>query len=352
MKKILFLFVALIMSVASAWAQDWTNQGSLRISPALNSEGNFASGTVFYTIQSKKDGGGYLSTASMSESSLSFTSSGITADAARWAILGDNTNGFQFVNKATKEAIGMNKFTVTNKENESSAKASYMTDDLSDANSKFAIAPHKYVADYFVITANDDHYFFWNQLTTLGYWYSGAGYNYGYYGWKNNEAGTANTNKGDDGASFKFNFVEELVANTFTFVLPEDVTLTYDGHTYNNGGTVDVTGAIAATDITIEPEAPAGYEYSIVVDATAKTVTVTKVPKKLSSLAEVVEGTLYTIQSVDRGYFVYSSTYADEYISGSARASYTFSATDPNCQFAFIQHDGKTYLWSKGAQNS
>lgn len=70
----------------------------------------------------------------------------------------------------------------------------------------------------------------------------------------------------------------------------------------------------------------------------------------LKSIADIIEGKLYTIQSVDRGYFVYSSSYADEYISGSARAGYTFSATDPNCQFAFIQHDGKTYLWSKGAQ--
>lgn len=260
MKKLLFFFAALVMSVASAVAQDWTDQGSLKVSPAMV-DGDFVDGTVFYQIQNKASG--YLSTASMSGSSLEFTTSGITADAARWAIFGNSTDGFQFVNKATKKAIGMNKFTVTNQENQASATASYMTD-LSDANSKFAIAPHKYTDGYFVITAADDHYFFWNQLTTLGYWYSGEGYNYGYYGWKNDETGTKNNNKGDNGASFKFNEVETLVISTFTFVLPEGVTVSFKGKDYSNGESVSV-GAISKDELTITPEAADGYHYEVTI---------------------------------------------------------------------------------------
>lgn len=259
MKKLLFFFAALVMSVASAVAQDWTDQGSLKVSPAMV-DGDFASGTVFYQIQNKKSG--YLSTASMSGTSLSFTTNGITADAARWAIFGNSTDGFQFVNKATKKAIGMNKFSVTNQENQSSATASYMTD-LSDANSKFAIAKHFAVDGYFVITAADEHYFFWNQLTTLGYWYSGEGYNYGYYGWKNVN-GTTNTNKGDDGASFKFNEVETLVISTFTFVLPEGVTVSFKGKDYSNGESVSV-GTISEDELTIAPAAADGYHYEVTI---------------------------------------------------------------------------------------
>lgn len=347
MKKILLFFAALLVSVCSAMAQPaWNSIGSLKVSPAL-ADGDFADGTVFYQIQNKTSG--YLSTASMKDGSLNFTTSGITADAARWAILGNATTGYQFINKATKEYIAMAKFTVTNQENQTNANSSSMVSDGTDANTYFDLAAHRGVAGYFVITAHDNHYFYWNQLTTLGYWYSGEGYEYGYWGWKN-YGGTANSNVGDDGASFKFNEVETITLNTFTFELPAGVSVTYGGNTYSNGMTVSVKGAIAASDVTITTEAPKGYHYVVTVDGTGLKVIVTLELNALSGLADIIEGKLYTLTSVDRGSFVYSSSYAADYISGSKRAGYTVSDTDPNCQFAFIQHDGKTYLWSKGAQ--
>ena len=69
----------------------------------------------------------------------------------------------------------------------------------------------------------------------------------------------------------------------------------------------------------------------------------------ITSIDDIVETRAYTLTSVDRGSFVYSSTYADGYISGTNRANYTFNANDENCQFVFLKNDGKTYLYSLGA---
>ena len=75
--------------------------------------------------------------------------------------------------------------------------------------------------------------------------------------------------------------------------------------------------------------------------------TIAQVP--ITSLNDIVESRVYTLSSFNRGSFVYSSSYADGYISGSTKAGYTFNANDENCQFAFIKYGGKTYLYSLGA---
>ncbi len=346
MKKIYFLMLMLLMSVSGMWAQDWGNIGSLKVSPAMQ-DGEFVSGTVFYQIQNKKQG--YLSTSSMSGDNLLFVNSGMSADGFRWAILGDAENGFQFVNKVTKTAIGMNKFEVTNQENQSLATTSYLTADLEDANTRFALAPHKYVTPYFIVTAQDNHYFYWNQLTTLGYWYSGEGYEYGYRGWKQNEAGTANSNKGDDGASFRFNEVETLtvVAEAdYTVVIvgaPEGYTVSYNGAEYANGDVI--TGIIWNINLlTVNPIE--GYKSEVSVENNTVTITFTRKP--ITSLEEVEAGRLYTLTSVNRGSFVYASAH-EGYLSGSGLTKNEFDATSENFQFAFVEDEGNTYLWSRGA---
>lgn len=258
MKKV-FSLVLLALSAGSLMAQpNFSNQDGLTTSPNPV-EGEFQSGTVFYTIQNKKSG--YLSTSAMQGTSLLLTNSS-AGDGARWAILGNNTEGFQFINKATKQVIGMHKFTVTDSENQAAATSSYMTDDLTDVETLFAIAAHKADNNYWVITAHDDHYFYWNNLTTLGYWYSGEGYEYGWYGWKRDPL-----NVGDNGASFRFNQIETLVIANYSIIVegaPEEATITVRGTEYHNGDTFNLSSTLASSEVTATTYP--GYQYTVSID--------------------------------------------------------------------------------------
>lgn len=64
-----------------------------------------------------------------------------------------------------------------------------------------------------------------------------------------------------------------------------------------------------------------------------------------------VVGKVFTIRSNDRGAFVYHSTYADTYISGSIRSGYgALDNKDENFLFAFVQNGDKYFLYSIGAK--
>lgn len=126
---------------------------------------------------------------------------------------------------------------------------------------------------------------------------------------------------------------------------PEGTQVTYGDAKVGNGATITATGIVAA-DIT--PDEIDGYTVNVSISGTDINVVYSLPP--LSGITDIVEKRVYTLESVDRGYFVYSSTYASDYISGSKRASYNFDAADKNFHFVFLQNDGKTYLYSLGAE--
>ncbi len=213
MKKIVTLIMLLYMVCTGAWAQThetpaWDNHDNLKISPALNNR-QFTGNVTFYSIKNKKVNG-YLSSTAKSNSSLTVNGTNSVNDNAKWAIIGNTTNGFQFINKSTLEAIGMTPFNITDQENQTSETASFLTTDYTDPKTYFAITEHRWYGttgneNMFVITDQSTKYYYWNNLNTLGYWYSGENYEYGFYGWKK-----ATTNKGDDGASWKLTEVETV----------------------------------------------------------------------------------------------------------------------------------------------
>ncbi len=71
----------------------------------------------------------------------------------------------------------------------------------------------------------------------------------------------------------------------------------------------------------------------------------------ITELSSAVVGKVFTIKSVDRGAFVYNSTYTDTYISGSTRSEYgALDNADKNFLFAFVRSGDKYFLYSIGAQ--
>lgn len=214
-RKTLSIVAALFMCACGAWAQTWDAK-NLKISSPIEN-GDFKAGTVFYTIKGMGDNGGYLRSDELdSNNRLSVRGAAPTGDEGRWAIIGSVDNGFQFVNKATKTAIALSKDYTKSNLNDApnrTANASWLTDNFEDANTYFDIAAHVNIDGQWVISAHNDNYYFWNDLTHLGYWYSEA--NYGYYGW---DATAANPKaEGDRGASFQITEVEEYIP------LPADV---------------------------------------------------------------------------------------------------------------------------------
>lgn len=209
-KKTLSIVAALFMCACGAWGQTWDAAGLKTSSPMAN--GDFVKGTVFYTIQGKA-GSGYLRSDVLNNNSLNSRAEATDGDAGRWAVIGNTTDGFQIVNKATKTAISMSKdFTITNENNTTYPTASSLTADFTSANTRFDITTHVKEDGYWVITAHGDNSYFWNDLTSnnqpsLGYWYTAD--NRGYKGWYLND-------QGDDGASFKFTEVEEYNPDTTT----------------------------------------------------------------------------------------------------------------------------------------
>lgn len=341
MKKLLSFFVALIMSVACACAQDWSNHGSLRISPPMNGN-RFALGTVFYTINNKYSNG-YLRSDQMTGTSLSMRAASTSEDAGRWAIIGSTEKGFQFVNKATKQAVAMSKdFSHSANPNDTAfPTASSLTTDYSDANTFFDIAAHKTATNYWVITAHNDHAYFWNDLKTLGYWYSEA--NWGWVGWQGD-------GYGDDGASFRFSMVEEVVLKTYTFILPEDVTVSYDQQTYSNGNTVVAVGDVDPKDVFVDQAAPDGYKYGVSVDRSAKTVTVSLKEDVVLSFDDIDLNKSYYIYTTLRGGLTVTDEDATTLIGTNHKdVQQEVDKHDPRQQFAFVKIEGNYYLYNIGA---
>lgn len=336
MRKFLFLLVALIMSVASAWAQETVSgaAGTIYTSPALV-DGNFASGTKFYTIAINRNNcmldSRYLPTVQQKKAAA--------CDENKWAVLAVE-GGYQFINKATKEAL-----TFASSANDATAS---LTKNFEDTNSFFEFTTSQnssFQSDHevFRIAGTDDAYPN-DKGVGLAIWASAQAL----WGWG---ASAEKPSTGDAGSQFKFTMVEELVLNTFSFTLPDGVTVTYDGKTYSNGQSVQVMGAITTTQVTVNETAPTGYHYDIQVDATNHVVTVTLAPDPVLSIDDINPNKAYYIYTVARGGLTLKSA-EDTRLWGTSEAGVgqTVDGTNPLQQFAFITYKDNLYLYSIGAQ--
>lgn len=99
MRKFYTLLTLLFMLCgATAMAQDLP----FRISDAP-SNGQWATNTYWYTIKNYGNHGGYINTASLTNSKLNLTDASLnspTDESEQWCFVGDNTNGFHFYNKS------------------------------------------------------------------------------------------------------------------------------------------------------------------------------------------------------------------------------------------------------------
>lgn len=153
---------------------------------------------------------------------------------------------------------------------------------------------------------------------------------------------------GNPGSWWKmFETVETISEKIYTVVITgvTGATVTYNNVSYKAGDKITATGL---TTSQLHPSDVSGYEYTVNIEGETITIAYTALP--LHSIDDIVESKIYTIQSVNRGYFVYDSNHAADKISGTARTGYTFSDTDANCQFVFLKHNDQTYLYSLGAK--
>lgn len=335
MRKILSLFVILFLSITSAMAQEAVTgtAGTLYTSPAMTSDG-FANGTKFYTIEINRNNcqldSRYLPTVRQKKATA--------CDENKWAVYAKGS-GYQFINKATKKAL-----TFASTANDAAAS---LTDDLEDANSvfEFTTSQNSRFASGFEVfrIAGTTEAYPNDKDANLSIWASAQAL----WGWGSSET---NPGAGDAGSQFKFTMVEELVLNTFTFEVPNGVTVTYNGTTYTNGGTVDVMGSITATDVTVSPEAPAGSHYDITVDAATKKVIITIVDDPIVSISEINPNKAYCIYTDARGGLTIKS--ADDTRLWGTKENGVGQNVDGNNhfqQFAFINYNEKIYLYSIGA---
>lgn len=336
MRKFLFLLVALIMSVASAWAQETVSgaAGTIKTSPALV-DGNFASGTTFYTIAINRNNcmldSRYLPTVQQKKAAA--------CDENKWAVLAAES-GYQFINKATKKAL-----TFASSANDATAS---LTENFEDTNSIFEFTTSQNSSfqsgyEVFRIAGTDEAYPN-DKGVGLAIWASAQAL----WGWG---ASAEKPSTGDAGSQFKFTMVEELVLNTFSFTLPDGVTVTYDGKTYSNGQSVQVMGAITTTQVTVNETAPTGYHYDIQVDATNHVVTVTLAPDPVLGIDDINPNKAYYIYTVARGGLTLKSV-DDTRLWGTSEegVGQTVDGTNPLQQFAFITYKDNLYLYSIGAQ--
>ena len=94
MRKFLSLLALMLLCSIGASAQvDWTDQGCLSVSPAMKN-GDFAPGTVFYTIQNKALNAGCVRSGNLDTNGVLYiNSSASTEHEAQWAIIGNHTDG-------------------------------------------------------------------------------------------------------------------------------------------------------------------------------------------------------------------------------------------------------------------
>ncbi len=176
------------------------------MTPATVKNGKFVHGTKFYYISSRdavlKETNQWVSATT---GAITLAASN-TSDNEKWAIIGNATDGYQFVNRSTGQYVQSNNGGVTDTSNNDLFVSNGLAMvDASGEQTVFDMTVAK-TNGYFVIAAHDfqDHHFTWSRNGNngnLGAWYSAAGWNY--VGWKAN-------NNGDNGCMFQFSEAETL----------------------------------------------------------------------------------------------------------------------------------------------
>ncbi|MCQ2293738.1 MAG: hypothetical protein MJZ54_06855 [Bacteroidaceae bacterium] len=255
------------------------------------------------------------------EGALAFNAEGYDeTDAYAWGFVGNNTDGYTIYNKATGSSVAL----------DNNEPAAVSTDGV---NIGWLVSTSSETSDKgkngftIYLTSNPDNNKYLNYSASKG----------ALYHWKNRDAGSTFT-------PYEIDFSTKTYTVHITGA-PAGTEVTYNDTKYADGGTFSAE-SVSSTEIT--PDEVEGYTANVTISGTDINVVYSVSP--LFGMSDIVEKRIYTIESVDRGYFVYSPTYADGYISGSKRASYNFDATDENFHFVFLQNGGKTYLYSIGAE--
>ncbi len=215
MRKIsTFLLSLLCLMGATAYAQ---TSYTFKVSPAP-ADGNFDSSTHWYYIKNK--GGANASAGQVQNVWLStgddYLTDGKLAlknttqptdESGWWCIVGNETDGYKFYNKAKGASYVLGMSTTANMTS-SSAKMV----DVSSADADYGVTNFDFHASY----CSDDTYWVpaahgttraWNQQSQLlVFWNSDQAW----YGW---EASASNPGNGDDGSAFKFIAANSVVYN-------------------------------------------------------------------------------------------------------------------------------------------
>ena len=136
-----------------------------------------------------------------------------------------------------------------------------------------------------------------------------------------------------------------------------------DVYTVSGSGSVGVTGisgytyasAVAAGGVLIVPAGTTLTDANftndantlVVVDATAKTITLTEIiVTKPTSLDQIEQGVPYTITTYNRGAMIYT----ENGLSSTTNVGVDVDPTDANQQFLFVEHHGQYYFYSVGGE--
>ena len=202
----------LILSLIMAFCFG-VNAQVLKVSDAP-ANGEWSDNTTWYFIQNKK--GGVVSTAAAycnTEGKLRLSNSAIPTENyanALWCVVGDETNGYQFYNKAS----GIDKVLYATREL-NSGNASFKMETKSGAVNEYFDIANSQKAGYIIVKDHDNENNYWNDRgSNLAYW---------------NSTGAKN----DDGSSFHFveaapvvtalDFIEESEAQYTLQVTPIDL---------------------------------------------------------------------------------------------------------------------------------
>ncbi|MBR6699139.1 MAG: hypothetical protein IKL71_03870 [Bacteroidaceae bacterium] len=188
MKKLLLL-LAVLCGTVSGWAQ---NAVMPTASDAPTNEG-WAAKTTWYTI--KTGGGNYFKSDVADENgNLKLTyNTKSEADAALWCIVGDDSNGYQFYNKAKGTTVVLG-----TTGSEGNARASFVDKTAVGANTINYFFKESAKSGYWCVRIDKDGQNYWNKRSNyLALWNSDqAVWGYGH--------SEANPGNGDDGSALIF----------------------------------------------------------------------------------------------------------------------------------------------------
>lgn len=151
------------------------------------------------------------------------------------------------------------------------------------------------------------------------------------------------------GTKWQFVDVSSLEADVEYTVVVEGLsgaTVTYNGTSYKNGDKFTAKNVVS-TQLTVTENAD--YIYAIRVDNGVITVTYTYIADRVTSAEEIDFGKYYTITTFARGALTVADANAT-YLAGTIQVTQEESADDVRQQFAFVKLDGKLYLYSLGTK--